>query len=79
MARFPASSEPDALSSRERHTLRCLVRGYTFAEVADSIGLPVSDIESVHASICKKLDLRGRPAVYKYAVAMGLLKRNGKT
>ena len=66
------------MSSLEREVLRYLVRGYTFGELARSLGLQVSEIERLHESICRKLDLRDRPTVYEYAVAIGLVGRNGK-
>lgn len=66
------------MSSRERRLLRYLVRGYTFGEAARSLGLQVSEVRRLYANICKKLDLRGGPTVYEYAVAIGLVGRNGK-
>lgn len=78
VARLSARGEPEALSSREREVLRYLVRGHAFAEAARGLGLPISEVEHLHASICRKLDLRGRPTVYEYAVAIGLVRRNSK-
>ena len=54
------------------------MRGYTVAEAARSLGLPVFEVERIRESICKKLDLRGRSALYEYAVAVGLVGRSGK-
>ena len=79
MARVSVRGEPKALSSREREVLRYLVRGYPFAEAASSLGLRVFEVERMRESICQKLELRGRPTVYEYAVAVGLVGRNGKT
>lgn len=78
MASHSAKVAIHALSSFEREVLRYLVRGYTFREVARILGLRVWKIERLHDSICRKLDLRGRPTVYEYAVAIGLVARNGK-
>ncbi|HET7151306.1 MAG TPA: LuxR C-terminal-related transcriptional regulator [Candidatus Acidoferrum sp.] len=78
VAGFSARGEPEALSSREHEVLRYLVRGYTFAEAARSLGLRVSKLERLRAGICKKLDVRDRPTVYEYAVAIGLVGPNGK-
>jgi DNA-binding CsgD family transcriptional regulator len=78
MGMHSASSESEALSSREREVLCYLVRGYSFAEAARSLRLALAEIERLHASVCRKLDLRGRPVVYEYAVAVGLMGQDGK-
>ena len=78
MASLSAEVAIQSLSSSERKVLRYLVRGYTRSEAACTLGLPSPEVERLHASICRKLHLRGRPAVYEYAVAIGLLGRNGK-
>ena len=72
-----ARGEPEALSSHEREVLRYLVRGYTVAGAARSLRLAVFEVERIRESICKKLDLRGRPIVYEYVVALGLMGRKG--
>ena len=77
MARVSVRGEPEALSSCEREVLRYLVCGYSFAEAASSLGLRVFEVKRICESICKKLDLRGRPVVHEYAVAVGLVGRNG--
>jgi len=73
VARVSVRGERGALSSPEREVLRYLVRGYSFAEAARGLGLRVFEVERIRESICKKLDLRGRPTVYEYAVAGGLV------
>ena len=78
VAKVSVRGEPEALSSCEREVLRYLVRGYSFAEAASSLGLRVFEVKRICESICKKLDLRGRPTVYEYAVAVGLVGRSGK-
>lgn len=78
VAGFSAKREREALTARERRALRCLVRGYTFGEAARSLGLHVSEVERLHASICRRLVLGGRPDLHEYAVAIGLVGRNGK-
>ncbi len=67
-----------ALTFRERRALRYFVRGYTPAEAARRLGLAVFEVERVRESICRKLDLGSRRDVYEYAVAVGLVARNGK-
>ena len=78
MTSLSAKVATHSLSSLEREVLRYLVRGYTFGEVARSLGLQAWEIERLHESICRKLDLRDPPTVYEYAVAIGLVARNGK-
>ena len=78
MARTAAGSGLGALTSRERQALRYFVRGYTPAEAARCLGLAVFEVEQVRKSIFRKLDLGSRRDVYEYAVAVGLVARNGK-
>jgi len=75
MARTATAS---GLTSRERRALRYFVRGYTPAEAACRLGLAVFDVERVRESICRKLDLGSRQDLFEYAVAVGLVGRNGK-
>jgi FixJ family two-component response regulator len=72
-----APNELEALSPGERRVLRHLVRGFSLAEIADSLGLSTSEIDRMRVEICKKLDLCRHPAARQYAVAIGLLGRNG--
>lgn len=77
MSRVSGSDAPQALSSRERQLLRLLVRGFSLSAAARELGLPQPLIERCHAQLCRKLHLCDRPVVYEYALAMGLLSRNG--
>lgn len=72
-----SSNEPETLSSREGRVLRLLLRGFSFAAAAHELSLRPAEVERCHGSLCRKLHLRTRPALYEYALAIGLLRRNG--
>ena len=78
VARAFRTTNLEALNSRERKVLRYLVRGFLPAEVASSVGLSVAEIQRLKSSICRKLQLQGRPPVHEYVVAIGLVSRNGR-
>jgi FixJ family two-component response regulator len=72
-----APNEPEALSPGERRVLRHLVRGFSLAEIADSLGLSTTEIDRMRLEICTKPHLYQHPAMRQYAVAIGLLGQNG--
>jgi len=72
-----AANEPEPLSPGERRVLRYLLRGFSLAEMVDSLGLSTTEIDRMRLEICRKLHLYQHPAVRKWAVEIGLLGRNG--
>ena len=79
VAQDPANNHhPGTLTDRERQVLRLLVQGYSFSDAARELHLPVTEVECSLSSISSKLHLSDRSAVQKYAVAIGLLNRNGR-
>ena len=59
------------LSAREEEVLRQLAWGATHQEVADNLHLSVKTIETHKANATRKLRLRSRQELVRYAVAEG--------
>ena len=75
-----APSDTDAaqesnLSVRERTVLELLAQGHTNQSIADQLALSVKTVESYRARLLRKLGLRSRADIIRYAVATGLLDR----
>lgn len=65
----------DNLSERERTVLERLAQGHTNQSIAEQLNLSVKTIESYRARLLKKLGLRSRADITRYAVEMGFLGR----
>src|SRR5262249_43243783 len=68
-----------ALSERETEVLKLLAQGHTNQQVADRLFLSVKTIETYRARIGEKLGLRSRADLVRYALELGLLKRDDPT
>jgi DNA-binding CsgD family transcriptional regulator len=66
-----------ALSGREREVLELLAHGHTNQQAADRLFVSVKTIETYRARIGKKLGLRTRADLVRYAVEIGLLGPKG--
>lgn len=64
------------LSPRELEVLRQLALGYTNRQIADALGLSVKTVETYKARVMEKLDVHGRAALVRYALAHGLLSES---
>jgi two-component system, NarL family, response regulator NreC len=64
------------LSPRERQVLILLAQGYTNREVAEQIYVSIKTVETHRARIAKKLELRNRAELIRYARESGLLLTN---
>jgi DNA-binding NarL/FixJ family response regulator len=62
------------VSDRELEVLRSIAAGQTNKEIAADLGLSVKTVEAHKANVMRKLDLRGRVDVVRYAVSRGWLK-----
>jgi two-component system, NarL family, response regulator NreC len=62
-----------ALSERESAVLRLIASGYSNKEIAARLELSVKTVESHKANAMRKLDLKGRIDIVKYAVLQGWL------
>jgi two-component system response regulator NreC len=69
-------SPPDGyelLSSREREVLRLVALGHTNRQIAEQLFLSVKTVGTYRGRLMAKLNLRGRPALVRYALERGLL------
>ena len=62
-----------ALSERESEVLRLIASGYSNKEIAGRLSLSVKTVEAHKANAMRKLDLRGRIDIVKYALLQGWL------
>lgn len=61
------------LSPREQAVLRSLAQGYTNQETAARLHVSVKTVETYRARLYRKLGVRTRAELVRYAVSMGLL------
>ena len=69
-----ASKSAVALSEREAEVLRLIASGYSNKEIAGRLSLSVKTVEAHKANAMRKLGLRGRIDIVKYAVLQGWLE-----
>jgi DNA-binding NarL/FixJ family response regulator len=62
-----------ALTDREAHVLRLVAAGYGNKEIAAQLTLSVKTVDAHKTNAMRKLDLRGRIDIVKYAVLQGWL------
>jgi two-component system response regulator NreC len=75
ICRRDKSSKPSAtLSEREAEVLRLIAAGYSNKEIAGQLSLSVKTVEAHKANAMRKLELRGRIDIVKYAVLQGWLE-----
>ena len=61
------------ITEREAHVLRLMAVGHSNKEIADQLGISVKTVEVHKANAMRKLGLRGRIDVVRYAVLNGWL------
>jgi two-component system response regulator NreC len=61
------------LSPREGQVLRLLAQGYSNRQIAERLKLSVKTVETFRARLSRKLRLRGRSALVRYALRTGLV------
>ena len=66
-------SPSDRLSQRERTVLERLAQGHTNQSIAEQLALSVKTVESYRARLLRKLGLRSRADIVRYAIETGLL------
>jgi two-component system response regulator NreC len=69
----------DNLSDRERTVLERLAQGHTNQSIAEQLDVSVKTVESYRARLLRKLGLRSRADIIRYAVETGILGRRGKS
>lgn len=80
LPRLTESDEPvtatdlQTLSPREREVLGRLARGETQKVIAEALGVSVKTVETYRARIGRKLDLRTRSELVRFALDAGLLR-----
>ena len=67
------SKSSATLSERESEVLRHIAAGYSNKEIAARLTLSVKTVEAHKANAMRKLDLRGRIDIVKYAILQGWL------
>jgi DNA-binding NarL/FixJ family response regulator len=70
----PAAADPDLdrLTPRQREVLRAIAKGYTYREVADSLGVSPRTVETHVSDVLRKLQLTNRSELTRWAVDRGL-------
>lgn len=67
---------PAAITDREAHVLRLIAWGHSNKEIAAQLDLSVKTVEVHKANAMRKLALRGRIDIVRYAVLQGWLHEN---
>lgn len=65
---------PPAVSEREKHVLRMMAVGHSNKEIAQTMGIAIKTVEVHKANAMRKLKLRGRIDVVRFAVLHGWLQ-----
>lgn len=69
--------ESNPLSVREREVLQHIADGLSNQEIAQKLFLSVKTVEAHKAHIMRKLNIRGRTELIKYAIRKGLISIEG--
>ena len=72
LSRHP-DAEPKRITERETEVLRLIAIGFSNKEIADQLDLSVKTVEVHKANATRKLALRGRVDIVRYAVRQGWL------
>jgi DNA-binding NarL/FixJ family response regulator len=67
-------SQPPRISDREKEVLRLIAIGHSNKEIAARLDLSVKTVEVHKANAMRKLALRGRIDIVRYALLQGWLK-----
>jgi DNA-binding CsgD family transcriptional regulator len=71
---FDRRREGDGLTQRERDVLRLVALGHTSREIAERLVLSVRTVETHRARIQRRLRLRSRAELVRWALENGLLE-----
>lgn len=69
----------DLLSRREQQVLKLVAEGYTNAQIAAQVFVSVKSVETYRARLLKKLRIKTRREIIRFAVNAGLLTETSKT
>ena len=67
-------NHPDGLSDREREVLSLTAQGYSSQEIGDQLALSAKTVETYRTRVMRKLDLRHRSDLVRYALRVRLLQ-----
>jgi two-component system, NarL family, response regulator NreC len=70
-------NRPDGLSDREREVLSLTAQGYSSQEIGDQLALSAKTVETYRTRVMRKLNLRHRSDLVRYALRSGLLQPEG--
>ena len=77
LAETEDGSHPDGLSEREREVLSLTAQGYSSQEIGDQLALSAKTVETYRIRVMRKLNLRHRSDLVRYALRVGLLQPEG--
>ena len=66
----------DFLTTRESEILRYIALGYSNAEIADKMSISVKTVEAHKSNSLKKLNMRSRKDIIRYAILQGWMLEN---
>jgi two-component system, NarL family, response regulator NreC len=72
----PSAHEQPTVSEREAEVLRQIAWGFSNKEIAERLGLSVKTVEVHKANATRKLNLRGRIDIVRYALLQGWLRES---
>lgn len=75
-AKTAADTDGPKLSPREREVLQLLALGHSNREVAQQIGVGKKSVDTYRVRLQEKLQLKGRAALVRHAMAIGLLEES---
>ena len=67
---------PNELSEREEEVLRMIAWGYSNKEIAARLDISVKTVEAHKANAMRKLDMRGRIDIVRFAILQGWMRDN---
>lgn len=69
-----SSASDDGLSDREREVLALTAQGYSSQEIGEQLALSAKTVETYRTRVMRKLNLRHRSDLVRYALRAGLLQ-----
>lgn len=74
----PHPCEEGGLTGREREVLRLIALGMTMKEVSLTMSISVASVDTYKIRGCKKLGLRSRASIVRYALGQGWLETENR-
>lgn len=65
-----------SLTEREREVFRYIALGYSNVEIADKVNISVKTVEAHKANCLKKLNMKSRRDIIRYAILQGWMQEN---